>query len=159
MVALSISDSLTPQVAASPVQDMGPGTKFQPVLIDAADNAQRVVVCSGKHYYTLKEAANASDKPVTFIRIEELSPFPAAELKEALQAVEGENTPVIFAQEEPENAGAWSYVRPRLDAVLADLGRAPSAYAGRKAGATTAVGVGAWHKAEMEAIVKAALEP
>lgn len=139
------------------MQDMGPGTKFQPVLIDAADNAQRVIVCSGKHYYTLKEAANASNKPVTFIRIEELSPFPAAELKEALQAVKDENTPVIFAQEEPENAGAWSFVRPLLDAVLAELGRSPSTYAGRKAGATTAVGVGAWHKAEAEAIVKAAL--
>lgn len=136
---------------------MGPGTKFRPVLTDATDNAERVIVCSGKHYYTLKEAATASEKPVTFIRIEELSPFPAAELKEALQSVKSKEIPVIFAQEEPENAGAWSFVRPRLDAVLAELGRSPSTYAGRRACPTTAVGVGAWHKAEMEAIVKAAL--
>lgn len=136
---------------------MGPGTKFHPVLVDATENAQRVIVCSGKHYYTLKEAATASEKHVTFIRIEELSPFPYSELKQALGKFKGAEK-VVFAQEEPENAGAWSYVRPRLNSVLEQLGMAPATYAGRKALPTTAVGVGAFHKAEVDAIVKAALE-
>lgn len=146
-------------MAASPLSDMDAGTRFSPVLADpVSGTASRVILCSGKHYYTLLEAAKSKEMDdVALIRIEELSPFPSAQLADAL-AQHPPSTPVIWAQEEPANQGAWSFVRPRIDAILEDRGSSPATYAGRKAGATTATGVGAWHKREMEEIVHDALE-
>jgi probable 2-oxoglutarate dehydrogenase E1 component DHKTD1 len=139
---------------------MGPNTKFQPVISDNVKDAQRIILCSGKHYYTLSEAiTKAGIKDINLVRVEELSPFPYAELKEVLSQYSPDKvTKVTWAQEEPANQGAWTFVRPRLDGVLSELGFNDASYAGRKAGATTATGVGAWHKEEMVAIVRDALE-
>ena len=61
----------------------------------------------------------------------------------------------MWAQEEPENQGAWSYVLPRLDVALRGIGKDKKIrYAGRKSGATVATGVGAWHKAELGEILR-----
>lgn len=140
---------------------MGEGTRFSPVLADPVPNggaASRVIICSGKHYYTLLEAMKAKEiDDIALIRVEELSPFPTAQLADALSQ-HPPSSPVIWAQEEPANQGAWSFVRPRIDAILADRGSDAVGYAGRKACATTATGVGAWHKREMEEIVHDALE-
>lgn len=137
---------------------MAEGTRFQPVIADGTENAARVVLCSGKHYYTLLEAAKAQGiDDVALIRVEELSPFPAAAVADAL-ARHPPSTQVVWAQEEPANQGAWGFVAPRLNAILSERGSEPATYAGRAAGATTATGVGAWHKAEAEEIVAAALE-
>lgn len=117
-----------------------------------------MVLCSGKHYYTLAEAIGKNDiKDIAVVRVEELSPFPYEELEDVISAY-GPTIPVVWAQEEPGNQGAWTYVRPRIDSVLSSMGAMPVQYAGRKAAATTAVGVGAWHKAEAAEIVRAALE-
>lgn len=137
---------------------MGPGTRFQPVISDATDGASKVLLCSGKHYYTLKEAVDKDDlKDVALIRVEELSPFPSKELADALSQ-HPPSAQVVWAQEEPANQGAWSYVRPRVDELLSERGSEPVVYAGRAAGATTAVGVGAWHKLENAQVVESALD-
>lgn len=137
---------------------MGPGTRFQPVIADDAPNAKRVIMTSGKHYYTLADAiAKQKIDDIALVRVEELSPFPYAEIEDALEKYTP-GTPVTWSQEEPENQGAWTYVRPRLDGVLQKIGSSPARYAGRKACPTTATGVGAWHKAETEAIVSDALK-
>jgi len=136
---------------------MSPGTTFQPVISDNVADAKRIIMCSGKHYYTLADAiAKEGIKDISLVRLEELSPFPYAEVKAAL-ANYSPDTKVTWAQEEPANQGAWAYVRPRLDEILAKRGQEPAAYAGRKASATTATGVGAYHKAEVEQIVRDAL--
>jgi probable 2-oxoglutarate dehydrogenase E1 component DHKTD1 len=141
---------------------MGPRTRFQPVLADNVTDAQRVVLCSGKHYYTLsdaiKERGGGDAAGISLVRVEELSPFPSAALAKVL-AQHKPDAVVSWAQEEPENQGAWNFVRPRLDALLAARGAQPASYAGRKAAPTTATGVGAWHKAQTEEIVTAALGP
>ena len=67
------------QAAASSLDTMIEGTSFQSVLEDAAPNhsASRVVLCSGKHYYTLSDHfAKSSSDDVALVRVEELSPFP-----------------------------------------------------------------------------------
>lgn len=152
--------ALIKQVAASSVEDMGPGTRFQPLIADSvkASHASKVVLCSGKHYYALREALDKQDaNDVALIRIEELSPFPYAQLADAL-AQHPPSATVVWAQEEPENQGAWGFIRPRVDKLLNDRGSDPLQYAGRKACATTAVGVTTWHKQECEDIVAAALD-
>lgn len=159
LIIASPKGLLRAPIAASPLSAMGEGTRFAPVIADPVEGmASRVIICSGKHYYTLLEAARAKEMDdVAFIRVEELSPFPTTQLADALSQ-HPPSTPVIWAQEEPANQGAWGFVRPRIDAILEERGSTPATYAGRKACATTATGVGAWHKREMEEIVHDALE-
>jgi len=138
------------------------GTKFEPVLdTDPNPSATRVILCSGKHYYNLHEhftKTNALDQ-VSLIRIEELSPFPRKQLGEVLKKY-SKAEKIIWAQEEPENQGAWPYVQPRIEGVLRDLdwGGGRAIYAGRRSCATVAVAVGAWHKKEVEEIARLPLE-
>ncbi|GMK58230.1 hypothetical protein CspeluHIS016_0502620 [Cutaneotrichosporon spelunceum] len=158
LIIASPKGLLRAPIAASPLADMAVGTRFQPVIADETENASRVILCSGKHYYTLLEAANARGiDDIAFIRVEELSPFPAAQVADALSR-HPPSTQVVWAQEEPANQGAWSFVAPRLNRILEDRGGEPAEYAGRKASATTATGVGAWHKEEAAEIVAAALD-
>ena len=152
---------LMTQAAASSLETMMSGTSFQPILDnDPNHSGTRVVLCSGKHYYTLLDhftKVNSTD--VSLVRVEELSPFPRSQLKEVL-AKYTKAEKIVWAQEEPENQGAWSYVQPRIDDVLRDLdiGSGRTIYAGRKSCATVAVAVGAWHKTEVEEIAALPLE-
>lgn len=150
---------------------MEPGTTFQPILPGEENPSpsatKRLILCSGKHYYTLHEhlAKSASDlrQSTSIIRIEELSPFPRKELREVVQPYlsGGSLEKVIWAQEEPENQGPWAYVQPRITEVLKEVGLngiEEVKYAGRRSGATVAVAVGEWHKKEMKEIVEMAME-
>lgn len=146
---------------------MEEGTSFQPVL-DTEPNhaAKRIILCSGKHYYTLHEhlTKTSAMSDVSLIRVEELSPFPRDRLREVLGKYK-EVEKVIWAQEEPENQGAWIYVQPRVDELLRDLNlsfgdgdKLRTLYAGRKTCGTVATAVGAWHKKEVEDIARLPLE-
>jgi 2-oxoglutarate dehydrogenase E1 component len=66
---------------------------------------------------------------------------------------------LIWAQEEPKNAGAWSFVEDLLTQCLADAGFATMRpqYAGRDAGASPATGLAKRHQAEQAALIAAAL--
>ncbi|MQA76763.1 MAG: hypothetical protein GEU88_21135, partial [Solirubrobacterales bacterium] len=50
------------------------------------------------------------------IRLEQLYPFPTADLKTALEAYPGAE--LVWAQEEPENMGAWSFVQSQIRRTL-----------------------------------------
>lgn len=141
---------------------MAAGTFFRPVLdaVTSGEDATRIVLCSGKHFYTLSERLAKSKNPtqIALIRIEELSPFPASRLSEILAKYDQANE-VVWAQEEPANQGPWTFLRPRLEDVLECLGRMRNVrYAGRGQCPTVAVGVGDWHKRESEEILLDALE-
>lgn len=146
---------------------MGPGTSFQPVLdTDPNYSAKRAILCSGKHYYTLLDhfTKTSALSQVSLIRVEELSPFPRTQLREVLGKYK-EVEKVVWAQEEPENQGAWGYVQPRLDEILRDLAASTgngkemrTIYAGRKTCGTVATAIGAWHKKEVEQIANLPLE-
>ena len=60
--------------ATSTLADMSPGSHFHPVLPDSsvsAEKVKRVVVCSGKHYYTLDaERKSRKLQDVALIRLE-----------------------------------------------------------------------------------------
>ncbi len=80
------------------------------------------------------------------MRLEELAPFPAAALDAEL-ARHPHARQVVWAQEEPLNAGAWAFVEPHAAPLLAARQLAPLAYAGRPALAAPAEGTGTLHKA------------
>jgi len=137
--------------AASKLSDLASGS-FRPVIDDPAasqnrKSVTRLVFCTGKIYYDLavKRAAH-----VALVRVEELYPWPGnqiAQIVDLYPAIEE----VVWAQEEPKNQGAWSYVSPRLrmstgNALL-------TRYVGRPDRASPAEGYAEAHKKEQERIV------
>jgi 2-oxoglutarate dehydrogenase E1 component len=150
--------------AASSLADLTEGT-FHPVLDDSRDATRkagvtRLILCSGKVYIDLVYAP----KPPTFdfredyqnadtvavARVEELNPFPAAELT-ALLASYPNLTEVVWVQEEPKNMGAWTFMQPRLAELLPDGMRLR--YVGRPEAASPAEGSLTLHNIEQKRLV------
>ncbi|KAK6455715.1 alpha-ketoglutarate dehydrogenase [Scheffersomyces xylosifermentans] len=120
------------------------------------EEIKRVVLCSGQVYTALhRKRAAIEDKNTAFIKIEQLHPFPFAQLRDALQ----EHTSLedlVWCQEEPLNMGSYSYVAPRIATVLAETENHKGLnlrYAGRDPSASVAAGSKAMHVAEEEAFL------
>ena len=113
--------------AVSPLTHLAPGTKFEPVLDDESaskkEAIRRLVFVSGKHYYTLRQhRQEKSLSDVAIVRLEELCPFPALALQKLSQSYQNARE-YVWAQEEPRNGGAWSYVEPRFRCLWIHGGR------------------------------------
>jgi len=143
--------------AGSRLEDLTQGT-FQPVLDDPAmadpSATTRLILCSGKLYYELAAAAEGlgANRPAV-ARLEQLYSFPERQLRELLGRYT-QLTEVVWAQEEPRNMGAWSWVAPRLAPLL--QGR-PLRYAGRPERASPAEGYHQAHAIEQARIVEDAV--
>jgi 2-oxoglutarate dehydrogenase E1 component len=97
---------------------------------------------------------------VAITRIEQLNPFPWQQLKENLDSYPNAKT-IVWAQEEPLNAGAWSFVQPRMETILNETehhNRRHVMYAGRDPSASVATGLKTVHLTEEAALVKEAFE-
>ncbi|KAG8901560.1 hypothetical protein FRC00_006296 [Tulasnella sp. 408] len=151
--------------ASSSLDDMKPGTRFQPVLSTFGEGqVERVILLSGKLYYDLAKEVTTrglADR-VALIRLEELCPFPFFELADALRPFVATATDFIWIQEEPRNQGAWGHVSDRLRAVFASLelgGKVKQVqYRGRPESAVPATGVARWHAAEHAGLLRGAFE-
>ena len=128
---------------------------FRDILPPAAPGAEveTLLLCSGKIYYDLLEEQKKQQRQnVAIMRIEQLYPLRGELLQQAcapyLQARR-----LAWVQEEPQNNGAWSFLRPQLTSLL---GREPE-YIGRDEAAAPAVGSHRLHQQEQQAIVAAAL--
>jgi len=160
----------------SDLAELGEGTSFHRVLWDSCDRTmrkdvnekivlkpdneiKRVVLCTGKVYYDLVDAREAAGITDTYIlRVEQLYPFPARTLIHELSRFQNV-TDVVWCQEEPKNMGAWSFIEPNIEWVLAHLsgGKVKRArYAGRPASASTATGLAKKHMQEQKALVEEA---
>ena len=143
----------------SRVDDMERGRTFLSVLGDEAmagreAEAEVLVLCSGKLYYDLvDERTKRGRTNIAFVRLEELSPYPWLDVQQQLEAYcAGGLRRVVWAQEEPMNAGAWSFVSARLQR---QLGQTPLEYAGRPPMASAATGSTEQHKTEVKALLDA----
>jgi 2-oxoglutarate dehydrogenase E1 component len=158
LVVLTPKSLLRLREAASAVDELVRGT-FAPVLDDLAvadaASVRRVVLCSGKLYHELQAARHeAGSDDVALVRIEQLYPFPG----EAIGRVTARFSRALefcWAQEEPQNMGAWEFLEDRLRTILPE-GRSLG-YAGRPRGASPATGSHARHLAEQRALLRAAL--
>src|SRR5450432_2192234 len=117
--------------------------------VAAPEKIERVILCSGKVYYDLlnHRAANKVDT-ATIVRLEQLYPLAENELREILKPF-AKARKFVWCQEEPQNMGAWSYIEPRLRALLG----CEILYAGRGASASPAVGALALHKREQACVI------
>jgi 2-oxoglutarate dehydrogenase E1 component len=128
------------------------GGGFQRVIDEIVDidpsSVRRVLLCSGKVYYDLLLAREERvAKDVAILRVEQLYPFPDAELTEMI-ATFPEDAEVCWVQEESKNMGAWNFVSSRLAGLLAQ-GRAPL-YVGRDEAASPATGSYKLHQQELD---------
>jgi 2-oxoglutarate dehydrogenase E1 component len=143
--------------AASKLDDLAT-RQFQPVLNDpvASQNPNevtRLVFCSGKIYYDLTEKERPSS--IALVRVEELAPWPR-DLSKVVDMYPNVEE-VVWAQEEPKNMGAWSYVQPRLRASIGTLPMLK--YIGRPERASPAEGHASDHLAMRDKIVAEVLTP
>ena len=90
----------------------------------------------------------------SFIRIEQLYPFPAKTLAKILKRYN--NAEFIWCQEEPKNMGAWNTVRNYIDRTLEiiEFKKNKVKYIGRNASSTTATGNYNKHLAEQKKILE-----
>ena len=120
---------------------------------------KKVVMCSGKIYYDLIETREKlKNDRVTFIRIEQLYPFPVKTLANILKRYK--KAQFIWCQEEPKNMGPWNTVRNYINRTLdmIDLGNFSVKYVGRKASSSTATGNLNKHLAQQKEILEKILK-
>jgi 2-oxoglutarate dehydrogenase E1 component len=148
-----------PRVASTP-RELAQG-RWQPVIDDpgAQTRAKEVhclILCSGKVFVDLDTAEQRDESPgIAVVRVEQLYPFPAQEIEAVLEAYPNLEE-VIWVQEEPENMGAWTFMRPCLEAVI--HGRWPLRYVGRPPSSSPAEGSTAWHRVNQAALIKLAYD-
>ena len=119
-----------------------------------------MVLTSGKLYFDLQKGREEQHaEHVALVRLEQLYPFPSAEVARVL-AHYAMGAELVWVQEEPRNMGAWRFLRERvLDGDVRDPGERVLRYVGREASASPAPGSHKAHVLEQEAIVAEALRP
>src|SRR5690606_34564269 len=117
--------------------------------------ARRVVACSGKVYYDLVAAAKERGvEDVALVRVEQLYPFPRAELAAELKRFPAARD-LVWCQEEPMNQGAWYQIQHHLRACMS--ARHTLSYAGRVRSPSPAVGHFQTHREEHDRLLEDAL--
>ncbi|MDO4433589.1 MAG: 2-oxoglutarate dehydrogenase E1 component [Alysiella sp.] len=144
--------------ATSPLSDFLEGTTFRPVIGDTANRAnnssvKRVVLCAGQVYYDIAKGREERglENDVAIVRVEQLYPFPYAEVEAELAKYPNAQE-IVWAQEEPKNQGAWYQTRHRLERLA--TGNQQVLYAGRPASASPAVGYASKHNAQLKQLVE-----
>ncbi|MBB5235747.1 2-oxoglutarate dehydrogenase E1 component [Deinococcus budaensis] len=156
LIVMTPKSLLRNKLAMSPLSELAQG-RFQEVIGDeTVQQARRVVVSSGKLHWELTEARDADKEGyagTALVRLEQLYPFPAEALKAELARHPGAE--VVWAQEEPQNQGAWLMIRDDLERVLE--GGQRLTLASRPRAASTAAGYASVHAQEQARVIAAAL--
>jgi 2-oxoglutarate dehydrogenase complex dehydrogenase (E1) component-like enzyme len=126
-------------------------------LIPDATAAQpsRILLCSGKVYYDLLEYRTKNNRTdVAIVRMEQLYPYPEAEVEAILNAAP--KAEYFWVQEEPRNMGAWrfiySHLQPKLNGDVLH-------YSGRVESASPATGFEKKSGQEQAALIEDAFTP
>ncbi len=144
----------------SSLADLASGT-FRRVLPDvnqtATADVRDILLCSGKVYYDLaKRRDELKRQDVAILRLEQLYPLPEKQLEEVLSVYDS-GTRVTWVQEEPENMGAWRFLRVMWGSSL--FGRHPFEGISRRASASPATGSHTSHELEQDEILTKAIGP
>jgi 2-oxoglutarate dehydrogenase E1 component len=155
-------------IARSNIEEFTGDSQFQWIIADPAheagalkphDQIDRVILCSGQVYAALqKYRADNNIDNVAITRIEQLHPFPWEQLRENLDTNQNAKT-VVWAQEEPLNAGGWSYAQPRIETLLNQTehhDRKHVMYAGRNPSSSVATGLKSSHTKEEQELLEMA---
>jgi len=163
LIVMSPKSLLRHKESTSTLEELAEGS-FQ-VVLDETDEldkeaVKRVVLCSGKVYYELRQARrerNITD--IAIIRLEQLYPFPEVDLEQCLRAYTNMDE-IFWCQEEPMNQGAWYASQHHMRRVIHTIN--PSLYlqyVGREASAAAAAGYYALHVKQQQEFIEQALNP
>jgi len=171
LIVLTPKSLLRHKKCISFLTDMLPSNSFHRVLRDQAevvpgatsielvadDKIKRVVLCTGKVYFDLmEEREKRGENRIQILRIEQLYPFPENVLAQELNRFP--KAELVWCQEEPQNQGAWNFIRHRIEDTVTRLGgQASVRYTGRPEYASTAAGLMKQHQAELAAFLNDAL--
>jgi 2-oxoglutarate dehydrogenase E1 component len=152
LVVMTPKSLLRLPAASSSIDDLSNGG-FRPVIDDAEisdrEAVKRMVMCSGKVYYDLADARKKSeDRNVAIVRLEQFYPFPLQGIREVLASYPNAKE-IVWAQEESQNMGGWTFVRDHLENPR---------YVGRSASASPATGSYSIHQKEQAELVAEALK-
>ena len=161
LVVISPKSLLRNPKATSSLKDLTKGS-FKCVIDDEVKNKPsitKVVLCSGKVFYDLKDRQNSEQKDnIAIVRIEQLYPFPYDDLEEVLMKYNNVKD-IVWCQEEPQNQGAWFSHRHRLQRVLDRLGKDKEiTLVSRPPAAAPAVGMMKLHLEQQSNLVTEALQ-
>jgi 2-oxoglutarate dehydrogenase E1 component len=173
LVLMTPKSLLRHKRAVSRLEEFGIDTSFHRLLYDDAEmqpggeialvpdeKIRRVLLCTGKVYFDLfEERAKRGIDDAYLLRVEQLYPFPLKALVKKLSQYK--NAQIVWCQEEPKNMGAWTFVEPYLEWVLAQAGSKTKRpfYVSRPASAATATGFMPKHLAELKMLLDDALAP
>jgi 2-oxoglutarate dehydrogenase complex dehydrogenase (E1) component-like enzyme len=157
LVVMTPKGLLRLKQASSRLEELSDGA-FRPVIDDAQadhERVRRLVLCTGKVYYDIvghEDRQSAGN--VAVARLEQLYPFPVEEAAR-LVASYPHLEQVVWAQEEPQNMGAWRAIRHRLEEALRP--NVALRYVGRPWRASPSEGYPTAHLREQDRIVREAL--
>ncbi len=155
LVVFTPKSLLRHSAVSSSLRELAEGA-WKPVLDDpfvssGRESVERLVICSGKLAVDLVDSEFRQDAiNVAIIRLEQLSPFPTEQLRSVLKTYRHLKE-VIWAQEEPENMGAWDYVQPRIIELLDS--RLTLKYVGRSASPSPSEGSLSWHNLNQKNLI------
>jgi 2-oxoglutarate dehydrogenase E1 component len=160
LIVMSPKSLLRHPKAISQLAELAEG-RFEPFLIDPEEgergSVDRVVLCSGKLYYELIQAREELGAGgVSVHRLEQLYPVDDEVMAEILAGYK-DGTTIIWAQEEPENMGAWPYLKTRFGTEWLD-GRFHVSVVARVPSASPATGSSSNHKREQKDLLARALQ-
>ncbi|WP_425554585.1 multifunctional oxoglutarate decarboxylase/oxoglutarate dehydrogenase thiamine pyrophosphate-binding subunit/dihydrolipoyllysine-residue succinyltransferase subunit [Georgenia daeguensis] len=150
LIVFSPKQLLRLKAAASPVEEFTSGT-FRPIIgevesrvREAADQVDRVLLCSGRVYYDLAaQRIKNDDSRTAILRLEQLYPLELEQIKAELDVFPGAE--VVWVQDEPQNQGPWTFVSDHLGDAL---GGRDLRVVSRPAAASPSTGSGKRHKEE-----------
>ncbi len=157
LIVLTPKSTLRHPRTMSRPQELSQG-EFQPVLDDPyvpeKGNISRVLFCSGKVYYDLlAERERRKNSRIAIVRLEQFYPYPEWHVSNVLGSYTRADE-ICWVQEEPQNMGAWNFLRHRIPETL-PVGRHLQ-YIGRPESPSPAPGILKAHRREQIALVKAA---
>ena len=159
LVIMSPKWILRHKLATSSLEDLANG-EFHNVIDDNLEHEKvcRVVLCSGKVYYhLLEERLERGIEDIAVIRLEQLYPFPDAELEEILRPYSNIED-IIWCQEEPMNQGAWYSSQHHMRHVIQRLKpELHLSFVGRESSAAPASGYMSVHLEEQKQFIDQAL--
>jgi 2-oxoglutarate dehydrogenase E1 component len=154
LIIMTPKSLLRNPLAVSDLKKMTAGA-FKEVLEDPdpVKSSSRILFCSGKIYYELLQKRREMKKAdAAIVRLEQFYPFPEMQLKAVIQKYK-RGRQFIWVQEEPENMGAWIFMRPRLEKLIGK----PLEYIGRNVAASPATGFPIIYRKEQAALADKAI--
>ena len=136
--------------AASPLEDLS-NKNFLSVVPDReVSDAKRILLCTGKIGHELREERKKrKDDSIAIVFVDQLYPFPEAELKAELEHHSSARD-IVWVQEEPGNMGALPYIMPRLRHIAGDR---PVLSVKRSASASPSTGSAKAHEMEQKTLI------